>query len=908
MAAPIDMTRRLVPALVLLLAVIVAGATAAQFTLLVSLPLTGEMKLSATGAREVLEASVDDVNAWAGANGGHKFSLDIRDSAGGMAPAVKNVFDAGAGNSTVGVIGDFGSAQTEAMALAANSFKLWMCSGAATSPDLSDKDNYPFFYRTIPPDSYQGPFLARFIRLMDWKSVALLFASDSYGTGIMTTFTQAADEFKIQVATSQSFTPGDTRGYSVAIDAIKSSGTRIVLYIGVPDDFIAIAREARKAGIIADRDWVWVGAEGLSSLLAVVNDPSKKYTDEDRDNMNGVMYAFPQERGSQYKAFFDTYKNKFPGRQDTTPYSVFFRDCFFSMARGIVKMIGSTNVATVSGRSYASGVSIKDFLVSFEGTSGPLSYDKDGDREADYTIVNLYQGKATPVFSLPAKDKNALTSLATATYYSGRTDKPTDRPSYMIAYVTYLSAGGIVVMGLVGLVILIILATVGYLVVQRAHPAVKSMSLPFLIQIALGLVLILGDVFLWMDIPSPLTCNLQVWVFIVGFELFLTAVAAKTWRTWKIFDNKSLAKLHNLTDTRLFLATMAIVLVQAIVLVLWTLLAPMKPVLVATTSSISYKCESANKVALGTLFQTISLVYNAIILLVVSFLAYKTRKVYSTFRESKFIAYTAENIFLCGVVVTPFLYLATDNFALAAWWIRVFTVIYAVSFAYACLVGRIALVPYMASKAETSGGIKMSFEKGSSNDGTSSAEQMPGKPQTMSGKYPVKVANKLFATWHTHRLTLFALEGFLGMTRLTNNTEQGTIFKLRSIQFDPNPAQYPLCLELRMDSTAYLVQFNREEDKNTWIKALSVHCLVYSRSSGNKSTGGPGASTATPGTGGGTRQLQGGPSFAISAAHYGATSTIGLNSTIGGGGGAGPAAGGGGSKALQMMDPVQKHR
>ncbi|KAJ3361143.1 hypothetical protein GGF32_007698 [Allomyces javanicus] len=108
------------------------------------------------------------------------------------------------------------------------------------------------------------------------------------------------------------------------------------------------------------------------------------------------------------------------------------------------------------------------------------------------------------------------------------------------------------------------------------------------------------------------------------------------------------------------------------------------------------------------------------------------------------------------------------------------------------------------------------------------------------------------------------------------------------------------------DSTAYLVQFNREEDKNTWIKALSVHCLVYSRSSGNKSTGGPGASTAAPGTGGGTRQLQGGPSFAISAAHYGATSTIGLNSAIGGG--AGPAAGGGGSKALQMMDPAQKHR
>lgn len=218
------------------------------------------------------------------------------------------------------------------------------------------------------------------------------------------------------------------------------------------------------------------------------------------------------------------------------------------------------------------------------------------------------------------------------------------------------------------------------------------------------------------------------------------------------------------------------------------------------------------------------------------YIQYKTRNAYSAFRESVFISYSVQNIFLCGVVVSPFLYMSRKDFALAAFFIEFLAVWYCVCFSFGCLVGRIAAVLVLARKNDI--GVKMGIEGGASSGGASSSEPIPGKASTLQGKYPVKINNRLFETWHTQRLTLFALEGFLGLTRLANRTEQGKLFRLRSLQFDPEPSSYPLCIEIRADSASYLIQFSKDEDRAKWIRALSVHCLAMSRSSSSRNTHG----------------------------------------------------------------------
>ncbi|KAJ3357587.1 hypothetical protein GGF32_000938 [Allomyces javanicus] len=821
--------RRLVQAVTAVLVALclaVTLAAAAQFKIAGVFPKGGGPTI-----QESLTVAQDLVNEYASSTGGgnHSFVLDFKDTNGTITGSSKAMFDA-INDGAVAVIGDLNSDSTIPMALQSNNFKVWQCTGSVTTPLLGAKNGYPYFFRTIPDDGVQGVFLAQFVRRMGWRSIAVLFSSDAYGNGIQSTFQAEASKQGIQVTTTQTFAPrgGPNADYSIALNAILHSGTRIVLFVGYSFDFITIASRARKLGMIGN-DWVWMGPDGISDLDDRLSAPGNKYSSTDRDNVNGVLFSFPVERGPKFSSFWDKYHAKFPSQTEVGHYGTLFADCYLALARGILKIAGAQGADVVTKRGYAAGTSLKDFLEPFDGVSGRVEFDSSGDRIAEMNMYNIYGGKANAVYTFPL---GATTLTATSTpvkFYSGSSTPPPDRPAYLIAYVTYSSVGGIVIAAVNGLLILVVIGTTIYLYRERNHASVKQMSWPFLVQISVGVVMTLGAIFLWIGVPSKLSCNLQSWIFGLSLEITLSAVAAKAFRIWKVFDNKALLRLRNLSNARLFAGCGAIIGVQALIQLIWTLLAPLEPQIVASPTSIAYKCASKDA-TIDTVFRTISIVYNTLLLAAVLFLAYKTRRAFSQYRESKF-----QNIFLCGIIVTPLLYVPTDSWALGAFYVRTCIIMYSCIFSFGALVGRIALVPFLAHRKAAETGVRMVFEGMSSTDGTSSAEQMVGKPTTLQGKYPVKVANKLFETWKLHRLTLFALEGFLGLSRLTTSTEQGKLFKLRAVTFDPDPAT-PLCLELRADSTSYLVQFSTDEDKQTWIRALSVHCNVFSRAAGQSSS------------------------------------------------------------------------
>ncbi|ORZ32254.1 periplasmic binding protein-like I, partial [Catenaria anguillulae PL171] len=702
------------------------------------------------------------------------------------------------------------------------------------------------FFRTIPPDFAQGAVLATFVKNMGWKSCSILAVSDAYGEGITNTFTTTAAELKLNIETIQTFSSSPAAGtdlptsvgFKSAIEGIQNAGSRIVLFFGQDNDFINVAREAKKLGIIGNPEWVWIGGEAIATLWQ--EEAQKKFSREDIRLADGTFYPFILERGSDFGKFLARYRTKFPTRQDTPYYGTVTVDCLHALARGIKTMVGRNTERSTLDRDLK-GATLRDFLQNFTSpTSGAVNFNADGDRVGSYYIYNIFGGKAItthvvdPVAKTMVKDP-----VATPTFFGGSKVIPQDKPELARRHPEFSDIGVLVILAATAALILVILATVGYLFTHRNHTTVRQMSLPMLFMIAIGLCMVLASTSLWIGVPTIMTCNLNKWLFLIGFEFTMGATAAKAYRIWKVFDNSTLRKLNKLSDGYLFLGCSAIILVQVCILLVWTFVAPLQPKYKKTVTSYYYECAS-NSPDFDRIMTISSLVYNGILLLTVSYLAYKTRKAYSSFRESVFIMYSLQNVFLSGLIISPFLFIVAADFALGAYYIKAITVLYAATFTYVCLIGRIALGLHQTITKSSSTDIKMNLSDGqsSSGGGISTGEAVPGKPQTLHGKYPCKIANKLFETWHTNRLTLFALEGYLGMTRMTNQTEQGKLFKLRSIQFDPAPSAYPLCIEIRADSTSYLVQFNKEADKAAWIRALSVHCLVMSKSSANKSASG----------------------------------------------------------------------
>lgn len=79
------------------------------------------------------------------------------------------------------VIGDMVSNTSEISAGLTGLFQIPQCSCGASSLALSDKDNYPYFFRTMGNVVVYGRALMEWIRQMNWTMFALVYTDDGVG-------------------------------------------------------------------------------------------------------------------------------------------------------------------------------------------------------------------------------------------------------------------------------------------------------------------------------------------------------------------------------------------------------------------------------------------------------------------------------------------------------------------------------------------------------------------------------------------------------------------------------------------------------------------------------------------------------------------------------------------------------
>ncbi|KAK3233791.1 hypothetical protein CYMTET_55932 [Cymbomonas tetramitiformis] len=80
-------------------------------------------------------------------------------------------------------------------------------SGSSTASELSDKDKYPYFMRTVASDSYQARAIADLIKFYNWTSCVCVSSSDAYGLGGIAEFTVAAGQRNLNIMASLVYTP-----------------------------------------------------------------------------------------------------------------------------------------------------------------------------------------------------------------------------------------------------------------------------------------------------------------------------------------------------------------------------------------------------------------------------------------------------------------------------------------------------------------------------------------------------------------------------------------------------------------------------------------------------------------------------------------------------------------------------
>ncbi|KAL7753094.1 hypothetical protein RI367_001546, partial [Sorochytrium milnesiophthora] len=760
----------------------------------------------------IVNLSLQDANAFLAANSSHTLSVTPYDIGDVPAKAVRPAI--AANNSGVfGIIGAYWSSSTIPIALVADQLKIWQCSGSATSPKLSDKSQYWYFFRTVTPDNFQGIAHAQLAKSMEWDTVSILYSSDSYGSGIAQAFSSTAATLGVQIASSQLYVYGSgvAGPYDLQLNSIKQAASRIVFVFGYDVDLIGILRAAKVRGMVGN-GWTWVGSDAIATYLEQLT--AGLGTSSDLSNANGVIAAYPSLSSAPAYPFY------------------FYHDCLMGMAYGLAKVLLSMTPAQVKARNWT--YSLADFLVPFPGVTGYVQYDPITlERLGDYTIMNIYNASEQAVYQV-SSSAGLVTNLAAPYFADGTSRIPSARPLLAPMYPMWSSP---VVIGLTFATLLLVVLVLGanwYLYQHRDLSAVKHMSLPFLSMISAGICMAMLSTLLAVDKPTFQTCSGVIWIFVVGLQMVLCAVAAKTFRIWVIFSANGQVKANASLNNHTLLAGCAVIIaVQCLMLLGWMVVSPPAPTPQYGDTTMHYVCASSNaSLQSGVIYATTA--YNSVLLLTVMYLAFMTRTAYSAFRESIFILYTCQVFVLCGVIIALFSAMLSDTDA-SAWslyMIRTVVVLCGSAFAFACLVGRVVLVVVLKQRADAS---KNPFPKAtlprshprtvSGSGQTSSAVDVR---KALRGKYPVRITNQLLSKWSMHHVILFGHS-------VDSKSGNGLMLNFRSIIFEPDAPADGLCIEFRVLNDAYAVQMPNEADFQWWKETMITYTMVFGRRQGTLS-------------------------------------------------------------------------
>ncbi|KAJ3590131.1 hypothetical protein NHX12_008085 [Muraenolepis orangiensis] len=81
----------------------------------------------------------------------------------------------------LGIVGDSSSTRTIAISSILSLYRVPMVSYFATCSCLSDRRQFPSFFRTIPSDAFQVRAMLQILRRFDWTWFGLLMSDDDYG-------------------------------------------------------------------------------------------------------------------------------------------------------------------------------------------------------------------------------------------------------------------------------------------------------------------------------------------------------------------------------------------------------------------------------------------------------------------------------------------------------------------------------------------------------------------------------------------------------------------------------------------------------------------------------------------------------------------------------------------------------
>ncbi|KAJ3156156.1 hypothetical protein HDU86_004124 [Geranomyces michiganensis] len=545
----------------------------------------------------------------------------------------------------------------------------------------------------------------------------MLFSAQNYGSSFVKGTVSEALRTGVKILTQQSFNANgnlDDDDLMSVIASIKNSNARIIIATALEDEFTALWIKAYKAGLVTS-DYVWVTVNGILDFPG--ENPDEYYYQyrgrtvadvlgPEVANATGVLFVGIQGDNSSTPEY-EIYKQQWnetltpeehdPKYNDEDGYDAGYYneenvwDCAMAIFYGfdeLLKANASLNAAMLVHPDYTAPkdrsvpwnmqpfTNVSIFNTMKKGLAGPYLFEAGNYPFEKSNILATSNGAKVngtygtyPVvayFTGERGDNIVLQPEEFSFFGKSKVTPPDIAPPerFNPAWESSQGAG----FSAIAVALLLVHLASGATVFNNRHKAViKRGSWKSLSMIAFGLGIIDIAPLLYVGTVNKAVCVAQPFVLNIGFGLVFSNLMAKTWRVFRIFNNRKMMG-KPISDGQIFAFSGAIFFVECLMSIIWVAVStPVPTTFWLNDLQLVVVCQSPNE-SVQVAMTGICIAFNALLLTLTTVLSFSTRKVVSEYNETKWIGMSVYNIVAVSALFIPLVY--TTAFASYAFPLR----------------------------------------------------------------------------------------------------------------------------------------------------------------------------------------------------------------------------------------------
>lgn len=306
--------------------------------------------------------AVEEVNNAGGING-KQIELVVEDDTGDSVKASFGINKLINVDGVDYVISAQGSGATSAITPIAESNGAILMITLGSSPGLTSEKDYVF--RSVPSDVYQASEMVSYLNgNLKPEKIAGLYVNDPYGMGIKDI---VESDVNGEILVGELYDVGSV-DFRVQLTKIKQSNPDVLIIVGRSNNYPSLLKQIKELGISA-------------TLLASTEFYDQSVLDKiGVDNVEGIYTLTPKDP-QDYVNFKSNYVNSFG--EEPSAYSMYAYDGTMSLIESIDAVGDDVD-------------KVRDdlFSVAFNGASGRVGFDDEGDRTgANYAVYKVINGQ-----------------------------------------------------------------------------------------------------------------------------------------------------------------------------------------------------------------------------------------------------------------------------------------------------------------------------------------------------------------------------------------------------------------------------------------------------------------------------------------------------------------------------------